>query len=671
MPKDIKVTTTVQHGKENTVHWWNETPWRMVQTNLREIDMADLDAEKFAADLEDFGATVVNLNAAGILASYQSKLPYHTVSAYLTGASLQQILDACHKRGIRVIARCDFSKIPVAVYEQHPDWAFRKADGSVIEQNGFVQTCQNSVYQTEKVPEILRELLTTHDFDGVYCNMSGFIATDYNGGVHGFCTCDRCKAGFKAAFNMDAPLKPDMKDPVTMRYLGFQTGCGKKLRAAMNDVIKAINPEIALDKVDFLRTESHSEVDVPIWVYSASSNCRHTVGAERHMVSDNAVVDYMGFRYRECTICPEALALRQWQNVANGGSCSLYIIGRLDSHIDRSGFAPTKKVFQFHKKYADIISGLQSGAEILLVCKDQISRSDAESYGWIRALTASHIPFDECRLAGLNETLLAREQAVILADVKMLSREQAAMLDAFAQRGGTVIVSGEAGLGRQPLDCLGVTLGAKHKGCMSSVLKVEEPEFPRCAKAPLIAFGPEFQEVIPEENTAGYMKLVPEHPFGPPELAYFTEITDIPGLTLHPHGAGKGILIPWSIGAFYQGEGYTNTLNVIQDVLFSLCGIPEIAPKLHESVELVLAKKPGKTVISLINASGYFANSYFKPIPMADIKLTFPTGFAKAAALNGGHVTLDGNAVCLDRLNDFEMIVLEEEQADGTLPVSR
>ena len=81
---------------------------------------------------------------------------------------------------------------------------------------------------------------------------------------------------------MDAPLKPDMKDPVTMRYLGFQTGCGKKLRAAMNDVIKAINPEIALDKVDFLRTESHSEVDVPIWVYSASSNCRHTVGAERH-----------------------------------------------------------------------------------------------------------------------------------------------------------------------------------------------------------------------------------------------------------------------------------------------------------------------------------------------------------------------------------------------------
>ena len=171
-------------------HWWKTLPWRMVQTNLREIDMADVDAERFAEDLADLGATVVNLNAGGILASYESRLPYHTVSPYLTGSSLKEIIEACHRRGIRVIARMDFSKIPTAVFEEHPDWAFRKADGSVIEQNGVVQTCQNSVYQREKVPEILRELLSEHPFDGVYCNMSGFIATDYTGQIHGFCCCD-------------------------------------------------------------------------------------------------------------------------------------------------------------------------------------------------------------------------------------------------------------------------------------------------------------------------------------------------------------------------------------------------------------------------------------------------------------------------------------------------
>ena len=185
-----------------TKHWWQGYPWRMVQTNFREIDMADIDAETYASDLADFGATVVTLNAGGILASYESRLPYHMVSKYLTGSSLKEMVDACHAKGIRVIARMDFSKIPYAVYEQHPDWAFRTADGGIINQNGFVQTCQNSEYQQEKVMEILKELLTTHPFDGVYCNMSGFVATGYDGSIYGFCTCDRCKAGFKAAFNI-------------------------------------------------------------------------------------------------------------------------------------------------------------------------------------------------------------------------------------------------------------------------------------------------------------------------------------------------------------------------------------------------------------------------------------------------------------------------------------
>ena len=55
----------------------------MVQTNFREIDMDGIDAESYARSLADFGATVVTLNAGGILASYESKLPYHTVSKYL------------------------------------------------------------------------------------------------------------------------------------------------------------------------------------------------------------------------------------------------------------------------------------------------------------------------------------------------------------------------------------------------------------------------------------------------------------------------------------------------------------------------------------------------------------------------------------------------------------
>ena len=99
------------------MNWWTNYPWRMIQTNLRETDMEDINAEKYARNLADFGATVVLLNAAGIIASYDTKLDFQTKSAYLHADSLSQIIDACHKRGIRVIARTDFSKVRYELYK--------------------------------------------------------------------------------------------------------------------------------------------------------------------------------------------------------------------------------------------------------------------------------------------------------------------------------------------------------------------------------------------------------------------------------------------------------------------------------------------------------------------------------------------------------------------------
>ena len=520
-----------------TKHWWQGYPWRMVQTNFREIDMADIDAETYASDLADFGATVVTLNAGGILASYESKLPYHMVSKYLTGSSLKEMVDACHAKGIRVIARMDFSKIPYAVYEQHPDWAFRTSNGGIINQNGFVQTCQNSEYQQEKAMEILKELLTTHPFDGVYCNMSGFVATGYDGSIYGFCTCDRCKAGFKAAFNMDAPDKMDMRNPTMMRYMGFQSGAGKKLRAKMNAVIKSVSEEIAVDKVDYLRSESHTDIDIPIWVYSASSNARQTVFGGQ--VSDNASVDYMGFRYRESSVSAGVSELRQWQNLANAGSTSVYVIGRLDNHRDKSTFESHKNVFRFHKEHEDIVVGRTSAAEVLLVAKGQAGRSDPESYGWIRALTACHVPFDEVKPGGVTEAALTGKKVVIVADAKDLQPAHCTLLDAFAENGGTLVVSGDSGVRGDvaSLKSLGVAKVLEKKKTMSTVFTLSASDaevLTRSAAAPVIAPGAEIRVCEYAPGVKQYLHTEPEPFYGPPEIAYHTAETENPGLFTAP-----------------------------------------------------------------------------------------------------------------------------------------
>ena len=57
-----------------TAGWWEGRPWRLIQTNLREIDMRDIDAARYVEELRAFDATVAMINTSGIIASYPTRL---------------------------------------------------------------------------------------------------------------------------------------------------------------------------------------------------------------------------------------------------------------------------------------------------------------------------------------------------------------------------------------------------------------------------------------------------------------------------------------------------------------------------------------------------------------------------------------------------------------------
>lgn len=652
---------------EQKKHWWEGYPWRMIQTNLREIDMRDIDAETYAQGLQDFGATVVTLNAAGIIASYETNLDFQTKSDYLAGSSLREIIDACHKRGIRVIARTDFSKIRYPLYEKHPEWAYRDKDGNIVNYNGDVQTCPNAGYQGDAMFDILREVLSTLPFDGVFCNMAGFLVVDYSGVYHGPCHCESCKAKFLERYGLEIPDRDDPKNPDYRKYAAFKAECTAAHRKRLIETVRAVDPDLAINNTDYIRTESNTEIGVSVFPYSASSNARLTAGPMRKRPADNASVDFIGFRYRDTSVSPALMALRQWQNLANAGSVSLYIMGRLDNHWDISGFVPTKEVFDFHKAHETLFVSMTSAARVLLVHKPLMARIDPEAAGWIKALTACHIPFDEVKLGELSEELLRDKDCVILPDAANLKDGQIAMLDAFVQNGGQLIATGDTGFAQdiQKLQCLGVKrLLRREKGLMSSVFLAEEKDFsafPDCKDAPYIAFGPDWTVCDYEEGTEKFFRLIPEHPFGPPERCYYTQVSDLPGIAAHPYGAGKTVHIPWKIGTFYYNEGWQNTLNVMKDALLHLCGMPEIAPGLTPMVELVHCQAESKQVIQLINEIGCFGNNYFPPVPVCGIRLRIPGVHenAKVSTLRGGKAVWENGEIVLDELTDYEAIVIE------------
>ncbi|NLE94938.1 MAG: hypothetical protein GX600_04530, partial [Dehalococcoidia bacterium] len=228
------------------IDWWNHFPWRMIQTNLREIDMIDLDAQRFVADLREFRANVVLFNMAGIIASYPTSLPYHFQSPYLQGSGLDEIITACHAAGIRILARTDFSKIRRPIYEEHPDWAYRTLEGHIVDYNGDVHACINGDYQQVYSLEIIRELLTLYDVDGIFFNMGGYRATDYSGNYHGICHCDACSRRFAEHAGCRLPDKEDMTDPVYRKYVEFKNRTSAEHQKKVYDFIQTIRPDIAV-----------------------------------------------------------------------------------------------------------------------------------------------------------------------------------------------------------------------------------------------------------------------------------------------------------------------------------------------------------------------------------------------------------------------------------------
>jgi hypothetical protein len=643
--------------------------------------MEGINAESFVGDLKSFDTTVLVLNTAGIIASYKTNLKFHFQSEHLHGDSLQKIVDVCHKAGIRVIARTDFSKVRRPVFEQHPEWAYRTVDGKIVDYNGDVHVCINSGYQQEYMFEIVKEAVSQVKVDGIFCNMAGFLVRDYSYNYYGICHCDSCKKLFRERFGLELPKAEDLNDPVYRKYKVFQRECVTRQDDRLYQYIKSINPDLAMNGYDIQRMESNTEYKRPLphWQYSGSSNTRTIRGTgERELAISNATVDFIGIFYRHVAVSPAMQELRLWQNLANLGGLDYYLIGRLDNHEDRSGYAGIRKVFHFHKEHEDIFKELKSKAEALFLKADFFMDVNEER-GWIRALTENHILFDEIRFSEAGKYSFNKYRAIILPNTMNLSAELAGKLDDFARNGGTVVCTGEAALRddnfealqKPMLECLGVErINYIRNDMVSGMLHLsgeDKKVFREFSGSEVLAFGAKFVFADLNPGAEKWMSLIPPHNFGPPERCYYTQITSIPGVSRNSFGKGYGVFIPWLPGDFFCEGGYENTLLFMRGVLFGLCGLTNTAPELSPQVEVTAGERPGLTVVQLVNTSGHFGTSFYKPLPVRDVRVSVPLSGEPASVKslykpeNVSYSYQNGMLnLTVDTLEEYEGIVIAE-----------
>ncbi|MCC7370515.1 MAG: beta-galactosidase trimerization domain-containing protein [Chloroflexi bacterium] len=689
---------------------WYTRPFRIFQTNIRETD-AGMDVDAVADDVRDFGASAWLLNTAGLVSFYPSALPFARPSRWLvdrpSGDLIGDALAAAQARGLRLLARCDFSKLHRSVYEQHPDWFYVSPAGRSQVYNDFYSCCPNSPYYQHHAFEILSEILDRYDVSGFYFNMFNFQLRDYAGVHHGICQCIHCRTRFPDQTGMTLPRTESWADPAYIRWREWSREVLRDLSGRMREHITAKNPEAGMilrQNAHILTHEVNNAVDraLPLWRFWAGEFGREVRTAHPQTPAVINSVMFLDMPYRFSAEQPGLLGLHLSQTMSQGVNLWAYVLGTTQNQPDRKNFGIVKRLLSFHRDHQDVYAGLRSAAKVAIISSVRSeeragSGGDARDVavmlgggeglasvlnarrGAYRALLESQIPFDilpdSQLVAAAGDGRLAQYDVLVLPNVAVLDDAQVAVLDAFVESGGGLVATYETGRytpdgqvrGEMPLASLGAarvmskrsgasTIGVADAGGIerpmrSSYLRItRRADIPGFDDTDLVMLDRAFLTVEPRAGAEPSLTLVPRSRNGPPEVIYFDYETEHPGLLHYAYGKGRTAYFTWPVDLLFFDHSLPEHRALLAQAVATVAGGRQVEAQSPPQVEVVVSRRPsGEQVVHLINHSGHQDRSFHDPLPIFEIGLSLAVGGSQptgARALVAGvdlSLTRDGD----------------------------
>lgn len=698
--------------------WWNG-PNRVLLVNLREGDEPKIDARRLVEDVKSFGATAFCINGGGIVAFYQTRIPGHRISSALGNRDLlAEIIPVAHEAGLHVLARIDPSCAPKAFAAEHPEWFTRDRDGNFCEVSEHYVTCPNAAYYHERMPEVVREMLTRYDADGIWNNQGKFAAWDT-----GPCYCDTCKTMFRAAAGADIPLQENWADPTWRRYNEWRyeriAAWVKRIHAAVHEARKDAIFIAAVQLMESMETIRPGGWDIDYWVpyqdvLTFECQRRNTApwwpGVQAKYLATLApekprwmTASYF-YPWWRLYASPEA-ENRPWiaQQFANGVNTWLHINGGYSDLFDRRGLAPMREVLQRLERWAPYFDGATSGARVALV----FSRHTQDNYGggqpharyldfirgWYCALMEAHIPFDVISDKVLTPERLRHYRAVVVSNLACMTDELAAALDSYTAGGGGLVASFDAGTcttdgverSAGALDrIIGARRTGRREGLRSSYARIEH------ASDPLVD-GIGDTDLIPNEGalveiSVDGQRVVPLTLIPPvvahsgatisiPEYSAIKETTDIPVAVRGAHGAGRVVYFGNQPELLFYRYGFPDLGRVLANAVRWALGEPDVIEvQGPDFVEATLMVQQRRRMVHLVNFPvGKPLNTGWRPIgrtlvPVSDIRVSLALAAGETVrearlATTEQPLTVeqrDGKAVVVvPRLQDHEIVVFE------------
>ncbi len=657
-------------GATDTKTWW-QRPYRMVQTNLRQPD-ALYDQRKLAQEIKAFGADVLLYNIGGIYAFYPTKLPLQAINPMMKGDALGDAIEAAHAEGIALVGRFDMSKATRLGYEAHPEWFVHNAKGEALEYNGTYQACVNGGWYQDYALDIISESLGKYDVDGVFFNMFGYTNFTYSGHYFGTCVCDNCRRRFHDMYGKPLPLKEDFSDPSYADYLEFKDRTSLELRSKVYKHIKQVAPKVAMTghrgDSDLIRMETQRAVDrpQPEWPYQAGEQARWGQAYGQGKTVSSTSANFIDFAWRFVSETGAYQLARAAQQLASGATLDFYLLGVMDQD-DKSAFADTSKLFQWHKANERNYAGLKPASRIALYHSHNVvpghgaggyskrpasgKHAEAAFRGAYRALLEARLPFDmvvDEVITGKNGAkVLAQYEALVMPNVTCLSDAEATVIDAWVEAGGVLLATGETGfydekgVARdkpllQSLPIIGKPM--PRQNMKGSYFRVRPGELPIGDGVKLLMLDHTYYVAQAKQDAETLLTLLPPQRFGPPELCFPDYESVLPGAVTGTHGKGKAIYVPWHADALYYRDSLPHTRTFLTDLVVRNIPASPVKVEGRGALEVTIQAQPGtgKTLVHLVNYGGQRNNLYEDAPALHGLRLAMRGVQGEATALVSG-----------------------------------
>jgi hypothetical protein len=650
----MSVSTT--HGTRSR---WHE-PFTVFQTNLQDID-ATMDVTAALDVIERHGADTWLLNAGGITAFYPTDLPYHARNQFLdqrpSGDLLGDAVTAANRRGIRVLARLDLSKVSPGTAAEHPDWLFVSRSGQPQIYSGLSSTCPSGEYYQQRALEILDEILDRYPVDGFFFNWFNFSERDYGQAIHGICHCASCVHGFAEMSGGD-PLPDDHRSPGYPQWRRYTETTLAALARKYDDHTATRDRDLAMilrkgapivyheGNNAFLQMQGKD-----FWPHAtAETVSAHISSRSRTPIILNAVA-HIDSTYRMGAEQPEHVAQHLIQAIARGGNPSTYILGA-PGRLPMKSVSLAEEVTRFHRAHHELYADLQPAASIALVRPGIRGSSGAyldsieEFRGIYLALQRRHLPFDVLPVDDVTtlatDGAMDRYRLVVLPGVGSIGPDTATVLDDFVRRGGNLLTTGTSGVTTDGTVELASSPALRRIGATQSGPDVwstyatldEQPravEF-RYEGSIVPVFGTNARYVWkPAASATG--QILAQAPWGPPEVGYGHRPSGEPAVAAVRFGAGVHSMITWTVGRTYREFGKTEVRDHLVRVLEPLADTM-VTAELPEQAELILGRDDRGHVAHVLNQTGAGRRSFGPHVPLTNGRLvirgTRPGAQAKA-----------------------------------------